>query len=110
MIQELLSEGAKNRTPGRELAEALGVDIRKVTQQIERERRAGAPICANSNGGYFLAADDKELADYCEQVKHRAIELFKTRQALIKILKQRAAELEPTNESEQPNRSTDETK
>ena len=38
------------------------------------------------NPGYYLAADDAELSDYCDRLKGRAVELFKTRQALIKIL------------------------
>lgn len=88
MIHELLDYGRENARTGRELAEVLQCDIRQITGQIEKERREGQPICAamGENPGYYLAADDAELSDYCDRLKGRAVELFKTRQALIKIL------------------------
>ncbi len=90
MIYELLAHGRENARTGRELATLCDCDIRQITAHIERERRAGYPICAamGENPGYFLPADEKELEEYCELLKGRAIELFKTRQALIQALKQ----------------------
>ena len=92
MIHELLAEGRENATTGRELAKLCNCDIRAITAQIERERRDGHPICATSGGdpsGYYMPADDEELETYCNRLKGRAIELFKTRQALIRVLRQR---------------------
>ena len=88
-VAELLQTGKETATPGAELAALLGCSLRELTAAIERERRAGAPICASQSSpmGYYIAADEYELAQYCEQVKSRAVNLFKTRQALIKILK-----------------------
>lgn len=91
MIADILAEGAENARTGRELATILCCDIRTITEQVERERRDGQPICATSRGenaGYYLAADAEELANYCNRLKKRALELFKTRQALIRVLKQ----------------------
>lgn len=91
MITELLTEGRENARTGKELAEHLGLDIRTITEQIERERRDGQPICASSHGdppGYYIAADADDLQQYCDRLKRRAVELFKTRQALIRVLKQ----------------------
>ena len=90
MIHELLNTGKRHTTTGRTLANATGITIRQVTQQIERERRQGKPICASSdpeNPGYYLAENEKELQEYCDRLKGRAIELFKTRQALVNVLK-----------------------
>lgn len=88
-VTDILKTGKENATPGAELAALLGCSLRELTAAIERERRAGAPICASQSYpmGYYLAADEYELAEYCEQVKSRAVNLFKTRQALVKILK-----------------------
>ncbi len=90
MIRELLDTGRENARTGRELANILQCDIRQVTIQIERERREGWPICAamGENPGYYLPADSEELEDYCDRLKGRAVELFKTRQSLIKTLAQ----------------------
>ena len=103
MIYELLAEGRENARTGRYLADVLGCDLRAITAQIERERREGHPICAASGEvpGYYLPADDAELSAYCDRLKGRAVELFKTRQALIRVLQQRGEALE----HEQANRS-----
>lgn len=89
MIQELLEEGRENAIPGHRLADTLGISIRDVTAAIARERRAGAPICAAQGEphGYYLASSSEELAAYCDSLKGRAIELFKTRQALVYVLR-----------------------
>lgn len=90
MIYELLDTGKDNARTGRDLAKYFDCDIRLITEQIERERREGKPICAASGEtpGYFLPADAQELEEYCQRLKKRAIELFKTRQALIAVLQQ----------------------
>lgn len=90
MISDYLAEGRENARTGKELAAFFKCDIRDITQQIEKERRQGIPICATSTGtpGYYIAADPDELQHYCNRLQHRAIELFKTRQALIRVLKQ----------------------
>lgn len=90
MIHELLAEGKENARTGRELAQFLDCNIRDITEQVERERREGKPICAATGEvpGYYLAADADELETYCNRLKGRAIELFKTRQVLINTLRQ----------------------
>lgn len=90
MIHEVLNTGHKNAITGQELSDFFMCDIREITEQIARERREGAPICAATNGkpGYYLPETRKELETYCERLKGRGIEIFKTRQALIRVLKQ----------------------
>ena len=89
MIHELLTAGKANARTGRELAIVLNCDIREITAQIERERRAGQPICASmaEPPGYYLAATADELERYCNAIHKRAGELYKTRRALTKVLK-----------------------
>lgn len=90
MIHEVLNTGHKNAITGRELAGFFKCDIRDITERIEQERREGVPICAATSGkpGYYLPETREELEKYCERLKGRAIEVFKTRQALIRVLKQ----------------------
>lgn len=97
MVNELLSYGAGNTRTGKELAKALNCDIRTVTEQIERERRQGQPICAaptGENAGYYLAETPEELENYCNRLYHRGGELFKTRRALLAVLEQLRAKRE----------------
>lgn len=88
MIYEILPAGRENALTGRTLADMFKCDIRIITAQIEKERRDGHPICATKQG-YFLPANNGELQAYCDRLKGRAVELFKTRQALIRVLRQR---------------------
>ncbi|MFY9121467.1 MAG: hypothetical protein WAO57_14220 [Syntrophomonadaceae bacterium] len=88
MIFEILSEGAENARTGKEICNLLNITARDLTAAIERERRAGKPICAStgSNPGYFLAANQEEMQRYCKSLLHRAGEIHKTRQACIKTM------------------------
>lgn len=85
MVFEVLAHGAENARTGKELCGILRIKSRDLTQAIERERRAGQPICANcgTNPGYFLAANQKEMEMYCNSLLHREGEIQKTRQACV---------------------------
>lgn len=88
-VTEILSEGSDNARTGRELCNALNVNARELTIAIERERRAGAPICANTHNppGYYLAANKEEMRQYCNRLRHRAGEIHKTRNACINSMR-----------------------
>ena len=71
MIFELLNTGKHRPITGSRLAEILGTDTRTVSERIERERKAGKPICATCNGsnpGYYLAETKEDAAEYCDRV------------------------------------------
>ena len=81
-IYESLPSGKENAIPGRDLANRLGIsDLRNLTAQIERERRAKLPICAaqSSDGaGYYKAANPEELKEYIGTLGSRAYNLRRT--------------------------------
>lgn len=96
MVHEHLYIGSDHTMTGRQLADILHCDIRTISTMVERERRAGIPICAKPRGtnkGYFLAETQEDVVEYCKQLRHRAGEIFKTRRELLK-----AAEKLPTKE------------
>ena len=88
MIYEILLEGADNAQTGKEICDLLNINPRDLTAAIERERRAGHPICAStgSTPGYFLAANQDEMQRYCDSLLHRAGEIHKTRRACEKTI------------------------
>lgn len=90
MIYEILQPGAENALSGREICKLLHITARDLTQTVERERRAGAPICASTGRrpGYYLAADRREMDRYCRSLFHRAGEIHKTRRACLKAMEQ----------------------
>ena len=83
MIAELLTEGKENARPGREICDMLNISSRDLMAAVERERREGAAICASSgaNPGYYLAADKREMQDYCRFLFRRGSETMKTYRA-----------------------------
>lgn len=88
MIYEVLAEGKENARTGKYICDLLGISARDLTLAIERERRAGKPICAStgSNPGYFLAANRDEMERYCNALFRRAGEIHKTRRACMETL------------------------
>lgn len=88
-VSDFLLTGAENAIDSRTLAAMMGIDRRTVTQRIEHERRAGAPICAAVDGvnrGYYLAADADELARYVRALDRRISEVKKTHAACRRTL------------------------
>lgn len=91
MVFELLAEGAANARTGKELCNLMGITARDLTAAIERERRAGKPICASTDPkrpGYYLAADKGEMQKYCSSLYHRAGEIHATRNACLQTIAQ----------------------
>ena len=83
IIADLLGTGKGEAVPRSQLVEWTGMDPRAVTLTIERERREGTPILANTHG-YFLPASREEAAECIGALHHRAKEIFRTAKAIEK--------------------------
>ena len=81
-ISDLLSYGRENAIPRGELEKLTGLDGRTVRLMIERERRAGMPICADNTTGYYLPSTTDEKAACVQSLRHRAGEIMKTARAI----------------------------
>ena len=88
LVSDYLTPGKDNARTGKELCDLLNITARDLTAAIERERREGQPICAStgSTPGYYLAADRQEMETYCDSLRKRAGEIFKTRRACIQSM------------------------
>ena len=84
-VSDFLPHGAANAVDGQTLATAMGFkSVRELSKRIERERRAGQPICAAVSGehrGYFLG-DPDELRLYLRSLDRRLREVRRTRDAI----------------------------
>jgi hypothetical protein len=89
-VAGVLGHGAAAAMTAQELANILGLsDVRVVTAEVQRERAAGFPICANVGGperGYFLADSPDELAVYMRSLRHRVRAVLRTQAALEQTL------------------------
>lgn len=97
MVHELLGKGRECAVTGEVLAQLLGRSARDVSLQVERERKAGIPICASCDAthpGYFLASGPDELAGYLASLDRRLREVRKTRSALQSTLDDMVGQVE----------------
>ena len=88
MISDYLGQGKQNARTASELAQLTGLPERRVTKQIERERRMGTPICASSDSayrGYYLASTPDELEQYTRALNRRIRTITDGLDALITI-------------------------
>lgn len=85
IISSFLS-GSDSPMTAQEIMRILDLsDPRLVTRLIERERRAGLPICASTDTkrpGYFLADTPEELEDYTRSLRHRVQAVSRTLAAM----------------------------
>ena len=85
LVSRNLHRGRANAIPGHQLVEQLGLaGGRVLTQAIERERRAGIPICAacGETPGYYLAESPDELEAYLHSLDRRLRNFGMTRKHL----------------------------
>ena len=95
-VADFLPHGAANAVDGRSLATAMGFkSVRELSKRIERERRAGQPICAAVSGehrGYFIG-DAEELRLYLHSLDRRLREVRRTRDAIVETLRRESGQM-----------------
>lgn len=95
-VADFLPNGAANAVDGRSLATAMGFkSVRELSKRIERERRAGQPICAAVSGehrGYFIG-DAEELRLYLHSLDRRLREVRRTRDAIVETLRRESGQM-----------------
>lgn len=86
MVYEILLSGRENAITSTHLCRMLGIDRRTLTAEIERERRAGCPICASVDRtcpGFYRPESPADVLSYCQSLEGREREISRTRAALL---------------------------
>ena len=83
-IADYLSRGRENAITRRELERLTNLDGRSVRLLIERERRAGTPICSDNQNGYYLPCCKSEKDAFVASMRHRAREIERVAAAVEK--------------------------
>lgn len=81
-ISALLLHGEANAVPPSHLASITGQTLREIRRQVQVERQAGVCICINNRDGYYLAETEAEREACARSMRRRAIEVYKTAQAI----------------------------
>lgn len=76
-IESLLHVGKENAIKSGVLQVATELDKRTLQAAIAKERESGAMICGY-DGGYYIARDEQEAAEYYKQGTAKALKLLHT--------------------------------
>lgn len=85
-IAAVLNYGRQNAIKSSQLEQFFNVDRRTIGAQIERERRAGMPICASKNaetGGFYLPANEEEVEAYIAYIDKHIVAYTEIKYSLI---------------------------
>ena len=83
-IADYLPKGKENAVNGAYLCALLHIDARALRNIVEKARRDMVPICASmegKDGGYYLAANKREMQGYCRSLESRENAFRETREA-----------------------------
>lgn len=81
-IADILGRGRAAALTRSDIEAITGMDGRTVRKMIERERRSGELILADTHSGYYLAADEMEAQIFVASMRHRAREVLETARAI----------------------------
>lgn len=81
-VSALLLHGETNAVPMSYLTSITGQTPREIRRQVQLERQAGVCICINNRDGYYLAETEAEREACARSMRRRAIEVYKTAQAI----------------------------
>lgn len=62
-ITDILRVGKENALPAEYLMDTFKISRRKLYAEIAKERREGALILPDNNGGYYIPDEDTEAAE-----------------------------------------------
>ncbi len=76
-LKALIPEGEDNAVLGKDIENALRIDVRQRYALIEDARKAGCIICS-CNNGYFRPENNDEMLRYYLTARKRAITILAT--------------------------------
>ena len=87
ILTDYLSVGEENAITCKQLSKYLGLSERDITIQINALRKKGELICSNTQSGFWLPADDRDVAEFIRQMKGRIKDMQRATKPAIEYLK-----------------------
>ena len=87
ILTDYLSVGEQNAITAKDLARLLGWNERDVTITVNALRKQGELICSNSQSGFWLPADDKDIKSFVRQMNGRIKDMQKAMKPAVEYLK-----------------------
>ena len=87
ILTDYLSVGEENAITCKQLSKYLGLSERDITIQINALRKKGELICSNTQSGFWLPADDRDIEQFVRGMQGRIKDMQKAMKPAIEYLK-----------------------
>ena len=87
ILTDYLSVGEENAITCKQLSKYLGLSERDITIQINALRKKGELICSNTQSGFWLPADDRDIEQFVRGMQSRIKDMQKAMKPAIEYLK-----------------------
>ena len=87
ILTDYLSVGEENAITCKQLSKYLGLSERDITIQINALRKKGELICSNTQSGFWLPADDRDIEQFVRQMQGRIKDMQRAMKPAIDYLK-----------------------
>ena len=89
ILTDYLSVGEENAITCKQLSKYLGLSERDITIQINALRKKGELICSNTQSGFWLPADDRDIVRFVSMMNNRITDMQKAMKPAVEYLKQK---------------------
>ena len=86
ILTDYLSVGEENALTAKTLSKYLGLSERDITIQIKKKKKKGELICSNTQSGFWLPADDRDIEQFVRQMQGRIKDMQKAMKPAIEYL------------------------
>lgn len=87
ILTDYLSVGEENAITCKQLSKYLGLSERDITIQINALRKKGELICSNTQSGFWLPADDRDIEQFVRGMQGRIKDMQRAMKPAIEYLK-----------------------
>ena len=87
ILTDYLSVGEENAITCKQLSKYLGLSERDITIQINALRKKGELICSNTQSGFWLPADDRDVEQFVRGMQGRIKDMQRAMKPAIEYLK-----------------------
>ena len=97
ILTDYLSVGEDNAITATDLARLLGVHKRDVTIMVNALRKKGEFICSNTQNGFWLPADDRDIERFVRGMQGRIKDMQKSMKPAVDYLKNGGGDIANTH-------------
>lgn len=87
ILTDYLSVGEENAITCKQLSKYLGLSERDITIQINALRKKGELICSNTQSGFWLPADDRDVEKFVRGMQGRIKDMQRAMKPAVEYLK-----------------------